>query len=311
MSGDTPLGPGAEFDAIRSLVARWGELAAGIGDDAALLGVPRGERLVASVDAAVENRHFRREWLSPQEVGSRAVTAALSDLAAMAATPLGVLIAIALPEHWRAQLLEIGDGIAEGVRAARTVIRGGNISASGELSITTTVLGSAFAPLERRGARVGDVVYVTGRLGGPGAALRALHAGESPGDFRERFAHPAARIAEARWLAHAGATAAIDISDGLVGDLRHLAAASGVAIAIEGDAVPRVDGVDAEQALTSGEEYELVVTAPAPLDANAFSARFALPLTRIGTVVDGGAGVVTVQGAPRVARIASHDHFSR
>ena len=84
----TALGPGGEFDAIRMLLARWGERAVGIGDDAAMLDVPRGEQLVVSVDSAVENEHFRREWLTPREIGYRAVTAALSDLAAMSAMHL-------------------------------------------------------------------------------------------------------------------------------------------------------------------------------------------------------------------------------
>ena len=95
-----PLGRGREFDAIRALLARWGDRAVGVGDDAAVVHVPRGDELVASVDAAIENRHFRDDWLTPREIGYRAVTAALSDLAAMAAQPLGILLALALPERW-------------------------------------------------------------------------------------------------------------------------------------------------------------------------------------------------------------------
>ena len=95
------LGPGREFDAVRALMARWGDLARGIGDDAAVLDVPPGERLVVSVDSSVEDRHFRRAWLTPEEIGYRAATAALSDLAAMGARPLGMLVALALPTAWR------------------------------------------------------------------------------------------------------------------------------------------------------------------------------------------------------------------
>jgi thiamine-monophosphate kinase len=305
-----PLGPGAEFDTIRALIERWGDRAAGIGDDAAMLPLTRGDLLVTSVDAAIENRHFRREWLSPREIGYRAVAAALSDLAAMAARPLGILIAFALPDAWRNDLGEIADGAGDAVAASGTVIRGGNISASTELSITTTVLGSAFDPLTRTGARPGDRVFVTGRLGGPGAALARLRRGEDSGAFRERFAHPVPRLAEARWLVDRGATAGIDISDGLVADLRHLAAASGVSVAIDAARVPLVAGVGADDALVSGEEYELLVAAREPLDVATFEARFGVPLSEIGTVGDGTKGLVSVHGA-RVADRAGHDHLSR
>ena len=135
MSDDTPLGPGAEFDAIREMLARWGDRAVGIGNDAAVLRLPRGDSLVASVDAAVEGQHFRREWLSPREIGYRAVTAALSDLAASAAKPIGVLIALELPAAWRADLSELAEGIGESVDAAQTQIHGGNISAADHLAI--------------------------------------------------------------------------------------------------------------------------------------------------------------------------------
>ena len=171
MNDRIALGPGREFDAIRAMVERWGSRARGIGDDAAIITMPRGDALIASVDSSVEGRHFRRGWLSPREIGCRAVVAALSDLAAMAARPLGVLVALAVPVSWRSDLTAIADGIGNAVERARTVILGGNLSDAGELSITTTVLGSAFAPLTRAGARVGDRVYVTGRLGGPGSVL--------------------------------------------------------------------------------------------------------------------------------------------
>jgi thiamine-monophosphate kinase len=304
----TPLGPGAEFDAIRELLARWGHRAAGVGDDAAVLNVRRGDRLVASVDTAIENRHFRA-YLTPREIGYRAVTAALSDLAAMAAEPMAILIAIGLPRAWRDKLGELADGIGDAVDAAKTRIAGGNLSDAGELSITTTVLGAVFAPLTRSAARAGDRVYVTGRLGAPAEALRLLDAGQSAGPYRDRFVHPAARIAEARWLADHGVTAAIDVSDGLVADARHIAHASGVTIELDGSCVPRFEGVGVERALESGEEYELLVTSPSALDVGAFERRFAVPITDIGRVIV-GAAAVHVTGA-RVANAAGHDHFSR
>lgn len=304
-----PLGPGSEFDAIRRLLDRWGDLARGVGDDAAVLMVPRGDALVASVDSAIEGQHFRAEWLSPTEIGYRAVAAALSDLAAMAASPRGVLVALGVPAVWRDRLDEIADGIGEAVNGSGTRVLGGNLSAAGELSITTTVLGSVFVPLMRRGAKPGDKVYVTGQLGGAAAALAEFSAGRSAGPFRHRLAHPIPRIAEARWLADAGATAAIDISDGLAADARHLATASAIALSLESARLPLVDGVEASLAVLSGEEYELLVTAPHALDTREFEARFRLPLTEIGNAVAGAAGNVTIVGMPDI-QIAGYDHFS-
>jgi len=305
----TSLGPGAEFDAIRRLLERWGDRAAGIGDDAAVLNVPRGDALVASVDSAIEGQHFRAEWLSPAEIGYRAVAAALSDLAAMAALPLGVLIALGVSPAWRDRLDEIADGIGEAVTASGTRIRGGNLSTAGELSITTTVLGYAFVPLMRRTAKPGDRVYVTGQLGGVGAALDALMAGADPGAHRARLVHPVPRISEARWLADAGATAAIDISDGLAADARHLATASGVELSLDSARLPLARGVDAARAVRSGEEYELLVTAPHALDVTEFEKRFRLPLTEIGSAVAGVPGTVHIVGVPD-AGIAGYDHFT-
>ena len=318
-SGDAPpalpLGRGREFDAIRALLARWGDRAVGIGDDAAILRVPRGDALLASVDTAIENRHFREDWLTPREVGYRAVTAALSDLAAMAAQPLGILLALALPERWSAQLPAIADGVADAVKTAGTSILGGNLAAAEHLSLTTTVLGSAFAPLHRSGLRPDDAVYVTGRLGGPGAAVAAWNSGHRLHDaHRQRFAHPVARLREARWLADRGATAAIDISDGLAADLEHLAAASAVGLDIDLDLVPLLDGVNGPvAAAASGEEYELVVGAPdgASLDASEFERTFGIPLTAIGRSVPRESGVVFRRGAERVAKPSGYDHLSR
>jgi len=309
MSDEIPLGPGAEFDAIRQMLARWGDRAVGIGNDAAVVRLPRGDALVASVDATIEGQHFRREWLSSREVGYRAVTAALSDLAAAAAKPVGVLVALALPRSWRADLDDIADGIGDAIDAANARILGGNVSDAETLSITTTVLGSAFTALTRRGAHAGDRVYVTGTLGGPGAVLDRLLRGEAPGVHRQRFARPRARLAESQWLADRGVTAAIDVSDGLLADLRHLAAASAARIELDAQRVPRLPEVTPEQALSSGEEYELIVTAPSAFDTEEFERGFGIPLTEIGTVAGGSAGV-DVRGA-RVADVTGWNHLSR
>ncbi len=305
------LGPGAEFDAIRRLLDQWGPHSTGTGDDAAVVDVPAGERLVVSVDTSIEGVHFRRAWLTPAEIGYRAVTAALSDLAAMGAAPLGVLAAFALSEPWRDRLSELAEGVGTAVADAETVVLGGNLSAGPELSITTTVLGHARRPLRRDAVRAGDTMYVTGRLGGPGAALAAFVAGRAPAaDHRARFAHPVARIAEARWLADAGAHAAVDISDGLIADARHLATAGAVGLDLDLRAVPVMDGIAPRDALVSGEEYELLVAAAGPIDADAFQARFGAPLTPIGRAVAAHPGEVEVlDGGRRVAAGQGHDHF--
>lgn len=306
------LGAGMEFDAIRAMLQVWGALATGIGDDAAVVPLPAGESLVVSTDASFEHVHFRRGWLTSREIGARAAAAALSDLAAMAATPAGLLLAIGVPPAWQNDLDAIAHGVGETAAAAQCPIVGGNVTRAGELSLTITVLGTSVRPLERVGARAGDTLFVTGALGGPGAALDALLRGATPRDIdRARFAAPRPRLAEARWLARHAARAAIDISDGLVADAGHLAAASDVHVAIDLASLPCVDGISPESAASSGEEYELLVAfAPdAHPDVEAFRARFGLALTAIGHVAS-GRGVSIDRGGDRVDLPRGHDHLS-
>ncbi|HEX8848985.1 MAG TPA: thiamine-phosphate kinase [Gemmatimonadaceae bacterium] len=311
---DTPLGPGAEFDAIREMLRRWGPRARGIGDDAALIDVPPGEQLAVSTDSSVEDVHFRRGWLTPREIGYRATVAALSDLAAIGAAPLGLVSALAVPDDWRGALHELTDGIGEAAERYRTPIVGGNITRGAKLSLTITVLGAVARPLPRSAVRPGDQLYLTGELGASGAALDALLRGAAPlPTQRERFARPTPRIAEARWLAAHGATAAIDVSDGLLAELAHLAAASGVRIELDASRVPVAADVARESALRSGEEYELVV-AGRSLDTVKFAAEHGVALTLIGRAreLPGSAApsveVIGVDGS--VASRAGHDHFS-
>ena len=303
------LGPGKEFDIVRSLLAEWGKSAQRIGDDAAIIEVPPGERLVVTTDTSVEGIHFRREWLNSFEIGYRATAAALSDLAAMAARPLGILIALTLPKGDRNEAREIAIGIREGASAVLCPIVGGDLSAGETLSLTITALGSAARPLARSGAKVGQRVYVTGRLGGPAAAVRAWSDGKQPTDAeRARFACPVPRIDAAMGLAARGATSGIDISDGLAADLAHIAAASNVAIELDAARIPRFDGVSSSQAIASGEEYEVVVTAP-EVDTAAFAAEFGLELTEIGRVVAGPQRVTVLEGGQKVSTPPGFDHF--
>jgi thiamine-monophosphate kinase len=306
----TALGPGAEFDSIRRMLERWGPHARRIGDDAAVI-TSLGERtLIASTDTSIENVHFKRQWLSPSEIGYRAAAAALSDLAAMGARPLGMLVAMGIPDHWLSEMDGISDGIGDAARAAEAPVLGGDMSRAGELALTFTVLGTARDVLFRTAARPGDHIYMTGRLGGPGAALAALREDREPrAKDRERFAHPVPRIREALWLAERGATSAIDISDGLSSDLCHVAVASRVAMKIDLTAIPLVEGVSAEDAARSGEEYEIVVSSPLELDTEEFDRQFNLELSRIGSVEHGDAGVEFFLNGSRIEVKHGYLHF--
>lgn len=305
------LGEGAEFDAIRRMLARWGPRASRIGDDAAVLDVTP-EHLVVSVDASIEGRHFRREWMSPHEIGYRAVAAALSDLAASAAKPIGILLALGVPRSWQDALEGIADGAGDAGHSVGATILGGNLSGAGELSITTTVIGSARRPLTRAGATPGETLFITGALGGSGEALeRMTQRRELPPEVRQRFVRPVPRIQEALWLRVHGATAGIDVSDGLAADLGHLAAASKVRLEVDLRAIPTFNGVEPLAAAASGEEYEVIVTAPRTLDTAVFTRQFGIPLTAIGRVEGGPPDVALLEEGRRVAVPSGHDHFLR
>lgn len=318
MSGPTPtpvaLGPGREFASISRWVRQWGSRAHGIGDDAAILDVPTGTRLVVSTDTSTEDVHFRRAWLHPIEIGWRAAMAALSDLAAMGAEPLGVLIALGAPPAWDPDLDEVLHGVGDACAAAKVPIIGGDTTRSPVLTLSITVLGTATEPMRRDGARAGDWLYLTGGLGGPGAAVAAWYAGRTPmATHRARFARPVARLGMGAWCAANGATAAIDLSDGLVADAGHIAAASGVRLVIELGAVPVLGGVVAREALASGEEYELLVTGPAGMDVAAKAARVGTltPIGRVSAATQAeAAGVVVRDGPQRVDPPAGYDHLS-
>jgi thiamine-monophosphate kinase len=155
------------------------------------------------------------------------------------------------------------------------------------------------------------MVYVTGRLGGPLAALRDLEAGRVPAAAnRQRFAHPCPRLEEAAWLSAEGASAAIDISDGLSAEIGHLASASKVAITIRLEDVPAVEGSSAEDAVRSGEEYELLVSSPHPLDTTQFKERFNLDLTLIGKVAHGAARASITRNGEPVTLPSGYLHFT-
>lgn len=309
MTPHTSLGDGGEFDIIRRMLDRWGPRAAGIGDDAAVVSQGVDGALVVSTDTSVENVHFRNDWLSPTEIGYRATASALSDLAAVAAKPVGVLVAMGIPDNWRMDIDQLCDGIGEAASLVDAPIIGGDLSRAAELSLTITVLGTSKSVLLRSGAKPGDFIYVTGRLGGSKAALDALLNGKPlDASTRMRFAHPVPRIAEALWLAERGATAAIDISDGLAADAAHIAAASRVRLNIEVDAIPAFGDVSGQDAAQSGEEYELVVTSPAEFDVNAFTQKFYTDLTMIGRA-EPGEGVAFSSKGKEISIGKGYLHF--
>lgn len=312
-----PLGAGAEFDRIRAIAARLGQAASVLGDDAAV--IPIGDtHLVASIDASVEGVHFRTDWLSFQEIGGRAAAAALSDLAAEGARVIGALVTVGAGGGKREggsvdPVAEIMAGVGHMVTSVGGRVLGGDLVKSEKYFVDLCVLGEAKRPVTRGGAKAGDGVWVTGSFGGPWAALQALRKGEKPAlAHRARFAHPLPRIVAGQWLAEHGATAMIDVSDGLAADLGHLAAASRAGITLAADLVPRVDGVSALDALASGEEYELAVTLPAGFaakDVALFESDVRGTLTRVGDVKE-GAEVTVMFGGQRVAIPGGFDHFA-
>ncbi|MEJ2678803.1 MAG: thiamine-phosphate kinase [Gemmatimonadota bacterium] len=299
------LGPGYEFDLIRRFLEDMPPLPdvvqVGPGDDAAVL----RDGTVVSVDMSVEDIHFRRAWLKPEDIGYRAAAAALSDLAAMAAQPVAALAATAFaPQDVPDFAGRVVRGLRQAVEDVGAVLVGGDVTASpGPVVLDITVLGRAEGPVLRSGVRAGDEIWVTGELGGAATAVVALATGEVPPPAAaQAFRHPVPRIAEARWLAeHVDLHALIDLSDGLSGDAGHLAAASGVGITLRSADVPvhpdLAAGGDERRrikgALAGGEDYELcLAAAPGAVEAvrDAFVERFGLPLTRVGTA-QAGAGV--------------------
>jgi thiamine-monophosphate kinase len=310
----TPLGGGGEFDRIRAIAAALGSRARELGNDTAL--VRLGNTTVAlSADVSVEGVHFRREWLSFEEIGWRAAASALSDLAASGAEPIGVLAALTIPaQEPLSTFVALMQGVGAAADAVGGKVLGGDLSRGEAIALALTVLGTAPTPVKRSGAHPGDGVWVTGELGGARAALTAFLAAREPDPgARARFARPEPRIAWGRWLAAHGARAMLDVSDGLAGDAGHLAAASGVALRIELERVPCHSAVRAEAlqagepaavfAAKGGEDYELLVVLP-----SAFPGVVEFPLTRVGEVLPGAGLRLELAGRPLVP--AGYEHFA-
>jgi len=269
----------------------------GIGDDAAVLRLRGGEDLVSSCDAAVENVHFRWRTASPRIIGRRAFVAAVSDLAAMGARPIGWTLAIAAPPALDlARVQGCVDGMLAEATAVACPLVGGNVTRARETSFTLCVLGAAKRgrALRRDGARPGDRVFVTGVLGR--AAFERARAEQ--GGARERYVPPS-RLGAGRALSGLrGVGACIDLSDGLLADLRHVLSASGTAAEIDPARLPlprgfvracaRLGRNPLRLALGGGEDYELLFTlgSSAP-GVSALERRLGAPVTEIGRIVAG------------------------
>jgi thiamine-monophosphate kinase len=279
--------------------------ALGLRDDAAVLAVPgTPSALVASVDSVVEGVHFDLSLSSVADVGWKALMSALSDLAAMGASPLGALVALCAPGLAAGAETAVGvmGGVAEAAAAAGCPVAGGDVSEADLLVVSVTVLGTveSGAPVARSGASAGDVLFVTGACGGSAAGLRQLRSGAGVGVVEnvQRHRRPVARLTEGRLAQAQGAHAMIDVSDGLALDLHRLADASGIGFAL--DTVPVAEGASLEEALGGGEDYELLMAVGAggaePLVSAFVDAGLAAPL-RIG-VAGAIAATRTLEGRP-------------
>lgn len=297
------IGAVGEFEVIGAITA---DLATGAGtligpgDDAAVVRAPDG-RVVISTDMLVDGVHFRSDWATGEQIGRRAALAAMADVCAMGALPTSLVVALAAPAATPVDLVTaIGSGITAAAAELGADLVGGDLTGSGVLSIALTVLGDLRGadPVLRSGARPGDLVALAGRVGWAAAGLAVLSRGfRSPALVVGAYKVPEPPLSAGPVGAAAGATAMIDVSDGLLADLGHIAQASGVAIDVHTSALP-VPGRLAEVAsalgrnaqdwlLTGGDDHALAATFPAGTELPA-------PWQPIGRVIQGSG--VTVDG---------------
>ena len=292
------------LDAVRRRVKlpRGGETIVGIGDDCAVFR-PRGaaEDLLFTTDLLIENVHFRRSTHTAREVGWKALARGLSDIAAMGGTPRFVLLSLAVAPWCDARWLRgFYGGLLALARTEGAVLAGGDLGHAARLAVDVVVCGAVERgkALLRSGARAGDRLYVSGRLGGSALGL-AGHGGAA----RMRHLRPEPRIALGQFLLRLGATAAMDLSDGLSLDLRRLCLESKLAAEIA--APPSFPGATPAQALHGGEDYELLFAVPPATEVP--RACQGVPLTQIGILRKGRAGTVLLDGAP--LEPLGYDHF--
>ena len=314
-----------EFDLIARYFTRAPRRATlGVGDDCALLApLPAGQQLAVSSDLLVEGRHFL-STVAPDRLGHKALAVNLSDLAACGAEPLAFTLALAMPRVDEAFLAGFARGLFALADEHRIDLVGGDTTA-GPLAICITVFGQlpSGQALLRSGARDGDDLWVSGELGDARLALEAFRGTLSlPGEHfervRQRMECPTPRVALGQAL-RGVATSAIDLSDGLVGDLRHVLARSGVGATVDADVLPRSKllatlppALQNECTLAGGDDYELLFTA-APAAAPSIltaAARVGVAVTRIGRIeAMEGLRIVDAAGVALDQRFTAFDHF--
>lgn len=308
--------PPGEFGLIQRVIARLGTAPTtliGPGDDAALVSAP-DRRVLASSDVLVDGRHFRTDWASATDIGHRAAAANLADIVAMGGMPTALLVSLCLPrEHdprWPEQL---ADGLAAECATVGAAVVGGDLSSSPVITVAVTALGDlgGRAPVLRSGARPGDKVAMAGRIGQAAAGYTVLSRGfRSPKALVEAYRRPDVPYWAGPAAADLGATAMIDVSDGLLADVGHIAEASRVGIDIRRDAFElnqaMVDaaaalGVDPyDWVLTGGDDHPIVATFPPTVVPPE-------PWVIIGRVTEGTG--ITVDGRRYTDGPTGWDHF--
>ena len=293
-----------EFGLVEALAERFpqgDDVLLGPGDDAALVSFPEG-RVVVSTDLLVDGRHFRRDWASALDIGHKAAAQNLSDINAMGGRATALTVGLAappdLPAAWA---LELADGIAEEAALVGASVVGGDVTRADEVMIAVTVLGVVDTePVRRSGARPGDVVAIAGRQGWAAAGLAVLARGfRSPRVLVEAHRRPLPPYQAGAEAARSGATAMIDVSDGLLADVGHIATASGVAIDVHAGAFEVAEPLRAVGAalgadpmrfiLTGGDDHALVATFPADVSLPEGWARIGVVAEGSGVTVDGAA----------------------
>ncbi|MBL4827645.1 MAG: thiamine-phosphate kinase [Spongiibacteraceae bacterium] len=317
----------SEFEVIQHFFSNIGssaEIDLGVGDDCALLSIPNGQRLALSIDSLLVGRHFPAD-AAPFDIAQRALAVSISDLAAMGARPLAFTLALSLPDVDQNWLQSFSEGLRASAGHYQIPLIGGDTT-KGPLSITIQVHGllPGKAGLQRDGAQPGDRIFVSGCLGDAAAALDVLQQKiildtNKKKYFYSRFYQPQARITLGVALLNV-ANAAIDISDGLLADLTHIARASSVAATVYSEKIPfsdvLVQSVNNDQALryalTGGDDYELCFTANARhrQQLAKYADMFGVPITEIGEITSGeGVQCLDQQGCALEFAVTGYQHF--
>jgi thiamine-monophosphate kinase len=291
----------------------------GPGDDCAVVAVGT-RRLLLTTDALVERVHFERRWMTPHQLGRRAYLVNASDIAAMGGRPRFCLLSAGVPASLPArELMQIERGVAAAAQETGAALVGGNLTRAARLFLSVTLIGDApRRPARRDGARPGDFLFVTGALGEAALGLRRLRRDARATDpAARRFREPLPRLTAGALLVERRiASAMIDVSDGLLGDLAHVCAASGVGAEVSSSAVPRPPGVDAFDpalAFEGGDDYELLFTVrPRQLALlDRLRSKLGCAVTRIGRITPRATGVRVVDRDGRAHPVSArgHDHF--